>query len=118
MSDDKIEHHWHAPTRAQVVNALQQWATDNKEEVFGNLNKVVAAAIKAEVAGQVSAMLRTDKYDQLILNTIADVVAGEKKVYESNGYGFYNRIRDLVNQKIQQLVLQDYKVTVSKNEGK
>lgn len=118
MSDEKIEHHWHAPTRRQVVNALQQWITDNKEEVFGNLNKVVTDAIRAEVAVQVSAMLRTDKYDQLILNKIVEVVAGEKKSYDSNGYGFYNRIRDLVNQKIQQLVLQDYKVTVSKNEGK
>lgn len=105
------------PTRGQVVNALQQWLNDHREDVLPKLAELVTAAVKVEVATQVSVMLRTDKYDKMILNEIVNVVGNERKAYDKelggNGYGFYHRIRDLVNQKIQALVLENYTVTVT-----
>lgn len=106
-------HHWHNPTQGQVIKAMYQYLADQgigKEAIA----EIVEKKVEEVVSSKVVQLLNSGRCDQLIAAAVANVASQERQGYESTAYGFTNRIRNLVNEKIKEIILSDFKVTVEK----
>lgn len=111
MSEKQIEHHWHDPSQGQVTKAMLQHFNDlglTKEELLKMANEKVADIVYKQVAN----LLTTEYFTQVLVAAVAHCMSADKKPYEDNRYGYHNRLRDMVNEKIKEVVFADYEVVV------
>lgn len=108
-----VEHHYRDPSQSQVNKALYQFLADQGVTV-DKLERIVEKKVQEAMERMVSKMLTEDRYMKMFVNTAAQVMLKEKVTYDASTYGWQNKVRDLVQQELQRLVLSEYKVTVEK----
>lgn len=113
-----VEHHWHEPGRGQVMKALLQHLHDmgfTKE----HLQMLVETKVESVVRDKVYSLLESGKLNDLVVNAVAVVALGNKKLYEpgtGNGYGWYNKIRSMTEEKVKEICTNEYEVIIRKKE--
>lgn len=110
----EVEHHWHNPTLGQVTKAVYQFLSDHG---YGaeSITKVVDAKVKDAVASKIDSLINSKRFDDLIVAAVASYVKNAKEVFDRNGgYGLVNHIRDLICKQLQETILSEYQVTVTK----
>lgn len=113
MSEKQTEHHWHDPSQGQVTKAMLQHFSDlglNKDELL----KMARQRVDDIVEKVVTRLLGTEYFTQVLIAAVAHSMSSDKKPYEQNKYGYHNRLRDMVNEKIKEVLLADYEVTVTR----
>lgn len=111
-------HHWHHPSQGQVTKALFQYFNDNSvlnretvnELVESKLEKIIEKSVNSKVAE----LINSDRFLDFISISVINCIQNEKMSYDKSSYGFHQRIRDLVNKAIQEMVLKYYEVEVKK----
>lgn len=114
-----VEHHWHEPSRGAVMKALLQHLNDmgySKEHIATLVDKKVETAVSERMA----ALLASGKLETLVVNAVAVVALGERKLFDKdkggNGYEWHNRVRNLVNEKVKEICTNEYEVIIRKRE--
>ncbi len=103
------------PTQGQVTKALHQYLA-NTGVTVETIMKLVEPKVEAAVERVVDRLVASKKLDELLVAALMSHLRGEKMLFDKdlggNGYGFHNRIRDLVLRQLTALVLADYEVVV------
>lgn len=108
----RVEHHYHDPTTSQVFKAVRQYLTEKFPA--DQLNQLIDKKIADAVNERIGSYLRGDAFNNLCVNTVAQVIAGEKAVFEKGTYGMHNRLRDLALNELQKQLVSAYEVRVEK----
>ena len=110
----EVVHHWHDPTQGQVTKAMYQYLADqgiSQKEV----SDIAAKKVNDILSGYVDRLINSGKFDELVLANVLSFLKNEKAVFErQGGYGLTNRIRDMIAKQLQETVLSEYKVEVTK----
>ena len=109
----EVEHHWHEPSLGQVTKAVAQYLTESGVTVKA-MDTIISSKVTSAINECVNRLLNSGRFDTLVVAAVADCISNEKKCFEVNKYGFNARIRDLVNEKIKELVLSEYAVSITK----
>lgn len=107
-----IEHHWHEPEQSQVTKALYQYLA-KMNITTESLMEVCQKKIEQAVTAKINRLLQERRLEEVVVNTVAQIIRNEKAAFDGNTYGFHNRIRDLVQEEIKRLVLANYTVSVT-----
>lgn len=116
MPDDdtgtpKIEHHWHEPTQGQAVKAMYQYLADKGVDRAVIL-EMIDRKLDSMLAEKLEGLLNSGRFDKLLVQAVAEYVASEKRAYTENRYTFTNHLRDLAQQELRRLVMDEYEVIV------
>lgn len=111
----RVEHHYHDPTTGQVVKGVMQYLADKlpPEEI----NRQVDRKIAEIVGRRVDEWTKTEAFQKLVVNAVANVVLNERKSYNrEGGYGLDRRLVYLIEQQLKETLLSDFDISVTKKE--
>ena len=98
-----------------VTKAVAQYLSDSGVTAEA-LQSIVSGKVEQAVNACVDRLLRSGRFDTIVTSAVAASIGHERKLYEAGRYGYDTRIRDLVNDKLKELILSDYQVTVTRRE--
>lgn len=78
------------------------------------LLNICEAKIRDAVEAKVGELIRTERFQQLLIDGVVQVMRKEKAAFDRDGgYGFHNRLRDLAESMLQKQLLSDYTVSIT-----
>jgi hypothetical protein len=96
------------------MKAMYQFLTD-QGITKDSLAKVIESKVKDAVSEKIGNLINSKHFDQLIVAAVADFLRSTKEVFDRHGgYSVVNHIRDLVRKELQETILKEYQVTVTK----